>query len=215
MAWHVTPIENVQKILSEGLLPAIGPRSEKVDEEVPMVHLFSTFDDLQDAAWLWEDEFDEDAQLALFHVAVPSHEGAWTELSEAVPAEKLRLLSLDAGSIEGTAQFRAFEALDQVVDPLADLEAFQKTRVEMKARDLGALIGDRQWENDAKTDFLVYAAGYWIERLENGMHMLTIGNRGMITAEGTTLEELEAALFDYAVEESRPACEEPVVAPEF
>lgn len=207
MPWHVTPIENLQSILREGLIPGRGPRSLAVGEEADRVHLFSSFADLQNADWLW-DEFEEEQSLGLLHVTCPAQEGAWTELDAPVPPDQIRLLSLDAGNIASEAAIQALTALDGVTDPLADIESFRQTRVDMKASDFGLLVGDMQWENDADTVFLVYAAGFWIEQLENGMQMLLTGNRSMITAEGTTLADLEEALFDYAVEESRPLPDE-------
>ena len=51
MPWHITPLENLPRILREGLIPAIGPRSADLGEEIAAVHLFSRFDDLVDANW--------------------------------------------------------------------------------------------------------------------------------------------------------------------
>lgn len=203
MAWHVTPIENVQAILNGGLQPGIGDRSGKVGEAAPGVHLFGSFNDLRSAEWLW-DEFEEDAKLALFHVAVPSQEGAWTELAEGVPPEKVTLLSFDAGNIANPEVIAALAALDTVTDPLSDIDSFRRTRVEMKARSFGELVGDLGWEDDGEADFLVYAAGYWIEALHDGRKMLVLENHSWITGEGETLESLEEMLFDFVVSERRP-----------
>lgn len=207
MPWHVTPVENVQKIMREGLAPGIGSRSEQVGEDAPWVHLFSSYADLESAGWL-ADEFGEEEQLALFHVAVPALDGAWTELPEAVAPEKLTLLSRDIDSLTCAGVVEALRALDSVVDPLADIESFRKTRVSIKAQEFGILVGDMQWEDEPDMEFLVYAAGYWIEKLEDGRHMLTIGNSGSIAPDDCTLEEQEAVLFEFAVSESRPLPEE-------
>lgn len=214
MPWHVTPVENLQKILVEGLIPAIGDRSRKIAEVTPKVHLFSSFSDFQDANWLW-DEFEEDQQLALLHVACRPAKAAWTELATAVRPDRIRLLSLDAGELCNEAVLAALVSLDQVSDPLGDLGSFRKTRTEMKASEFGLLVGDRQWQEHEDTTFLVYGAGYWIEQLENGMHMLTEGDRPMITGEGTTLEDLEEVLFYVAASERLQTPEEPAAAPGF
>lgn len=139
MPWHLTPIENIEAIQRDGLRPSIGRLSQEVGETEALVHLFSTFGDLQSADWLW-DAFDDDAKLALYHVALPAAEGAWTELQDGVPTESLRLMSLDAGSISEADVIRALEALDRVVDPLGSVDDFRKTRVAVRASSFGQLI---------------------------------------------------------------------------
>ena len=203
MPWHVTPSRNAAAILREGLRPMTGPRSELIGEEKARVYLFSSYDDLESGEWLL-DQFDEDEQLCLFHVALPAQEGAWTELEEPVGTELLNLIAIDMDDLEGDA-LRALYALDRVTDPLSDLESFRKTRCRMRAAEFGRLVGDMSWDEDAGSEFLVYAAGYWVEALPDGQHMLTIGNQGMITGAGRSLEDLEAELFDYAWNETRAA----------
>lgn len=206
MPWHLTPIENRFDILRGGLVPAIGPRSELVSEERPLVHLFSTFEDLESADWLW-DHF-EDEPLALFHVDVPPEDGAWTEIAETIGAEQLRLVSADFDEIT-FGGYAALRALDKVAAPFTDLESFRATRTEMKASDFGTLVGDTLWEEDDDSKFLVYAAGYWIEVIEDGRHMLTLENLGWLTGhDGETLETLEERLFDFT-RELRDPCVEP------
>ncbi|MEP1315430.1 MAG: hypothetical protein ABJN42_13630 [Roseibium sp.] len=87
--------------------------------------------------------------------------------------------------------------MDQNETALTSLEDFRATRVEMPAHAFGDLVSDAQWEGD-DTPFLVYADCYWIEKLDDGRHMVTIENDGGITGEGVTLEDLEEKLYDWA-----------------
>lgn len=201
MPWHLTPIENIEAIQRDGLRPSIGRLSQEVGETEALVHMFSTFEDLQGADWLW-DAFDDDAKLALYHVALPAAEGAWTELQDGVPTESLRLMSLDAGSISDADVIRALKALDRVVDPLNSVDDFRRTRVAVRASSFGQLIGDAAWDGE-ETPFLVYAGSYWIEETDGAEHVLTIGNESWMTGKGETFEDLEQRLFDYGESEHR------------
>ncbi|WP_411839808.1 hypothetical protein [Paracoccus sp. ME4] len=193
MPWHLTPAENRFDILRDGLVPSIGPRSDLVSEALPLVHLFSRFEDLESAGWL-DDAFKEGAALALFHVDVRAEEGAWTEVPDAIPAERVRLVCADFDAVSNYAPLRA---MDGVASPFEDLEGFRATRTEMAASQFGELVGDGQWEAD-ESRFLVYVAGYWIEALDDGRHHLTLENGSWITGQdGETLETLEERLFEF------------------
>lgn len=50
--------------------------------------------DMESAGWI-EDAFDDEADLALLHVAVPASEGAWTELDDPVPPGLITLVAPD------------------------------------------------------------------------------------------------------------------------
>lgn len=193
MPWHLTPAENRFDILRNGLVPSIGPRSSLVMEDRPLVHLFSRFEDLESADW-FENLFDGGAALTLFHVDVPAEDGAWTEVPDAIPAYRVRLVCADFDAISNYAPLRA---IDGAASPFTDLEGFRATRTEMAAREFGELVGDLQWETD-DSRFLVYGAGYWIEALDDGRHLLTLENAGWITGQdGETLETLEERLFEF------------------
>ena len=54
VALHVTAREFLPSILSEGLRPSIGALSQAI-ESVPAVYLFPSWQDMEDASWLFED----------------------------------------------------------------------------------------------------------------------------------------------------------------
>ncbi len=64
--YHVTTQAAAESIVAEGLKPAIGERSEAI-EEAPQVYLFDSVESVNDASWLYE-EFDEDEELVLLSV---------------------------------------------------------------------------------------------------------------------------------------------------
>ncbi len=106
MAYHVTPARNVARILREGLVPRIGPRSRRLGEPVACVYVFPTAEDLSCALDNWLlDEFGEDAILALLEVDVPEDvrraDGAGYEgaLLDPVPPVALRVLHRDLGDV--------------------------------------------------------------------------------------------------------------------
>lgn len=198
MPWHLSPVRNVRAINAEGLKPAIGPRSEVIGESDARVHLFSTFDDLFSADHWLEEAFDEDQQLALFHVAVPRQEGAWTELAEPVPADKVSLINIDYDKVPASP---ALAALDRVEDPFGDRESFRATRVEISGRKFGDVVGDAQWEDDPDARFLVYGAAFYIEILEDGRFQLPLLAESYLAQTEAELVGLEDKLFDYMMSE--------------
>ncbi len=71
MYYHVTPTENVPRIMSEGLTPQRGPRSKQMADHG--IFLFKTMEDMEDALANWlGDEFEEDEPLTLLGVELPS-----------------------------------------------------------------------------------------------------------------------------------------------
>lgn len=198
MPWHLSPVRNVRSINAEGLKPAVGPRSEIIGESDARVHLFSTFDDLYSADRWLEDAVDEDQKLALFHVAVPRQDGAWTELAEPVPADKVSLINIDYGKVPYSP---ALAALDRVENPFGNREDFRATRVELPGRKFGDVVGDAQWEDDPDTRFLVYGAAYYIEILKDGRFLLPLVAESYIAESEAELAGLEDKLFDYMMSE--------------
>ena len=69
--YHVTPSENKNSILSHGLLPKIGERSEDI-ETMPAIFLFPDEQSMQTALGSWFGElFNEDDKLTAFSVKLP------------------------------------------------------------------------------------------------------------------------------------------------
>ena len=71
MAFHVTPKENIKSILKSGLIPKIGYRSQKINEDVPAVYLFTTIEECHNALlnWLGE-EFEDVDELLILEVDI-------------------------------------------------------------------------------------------------------------------------------------------------
>lgn len=51
--YHVTPTENVESIRSQGLIPQIGFRSKLVNEQYPLVYLFGSRIEMEEALMNW------------------------------------------------------------------------------------------------------------------------------------------------------------------
>lgn len=69
--YHVTPTANMASIRSAGLVPLMGDRSSKMEDD-PAIFLFKSKDDADDAVSNWlGDEFDEDEGLTLLQITVP------------------------------------------------------------------------------------------------------------------------------------------------
>lgn len=118
MPWHITPIDNVESILKEGLQPRIGERSRAIGEEIPAVYLFSSVDAFLDAQWIG-DVFDEDAKLAILHVAIPANDLAWIEVPDAIPPHLVTLIDRDIDNFIPRAEHRALDLA--ALDPSADM----------------------------------------------------------------------------------------------
>lgn len=72
IGFHVTPVANLPSILSEGLMPQIGPRAKRVGEKRPLVFLFPDLETVEDALMGWlELEFGAESELALLRVDLP------------------------------------------------------------------------------------------------------------------------------------------------
>lgn len=105
--WHVTPVENLQAIISEGLTPGIGPRSAELGETEAAIYCFDSPDDLQNALDNWLGEaFEEDEVLALLEIDVPADvqagEGASFEvvIRTPIPVGNINILSHDIDSFD-------------------------------------------------------------------------------------------------------------------
>lgn len=59
--FHITPRENVDSILTNGLEPRIGQHSQEFGETIPGIYVFPTWQDAESAEWfveLWKDDDD-------------------------------------------------------------------------------------------------------------------------------------------------------------
>lgn len=69
MMFHITPSATLPSILTEGLLPLVGPRSALLYEPAPAIYLFPDRASAEDALSSWMgDVFDEDEQFALLEI---------------------------------------------------------------------------------------------------------------------------------------------------
>lgn len=100
--YHLTPHDNIDGILRNGLVPQIGPRSAIVNETVPAVFCFVDLDEVETALMNWlSDYFDEDEPLALLRVTLGSGAdvgaGAAYEVAvlSPIPAEGISIMLLD------------------------------------------------------------------------------------------------------------------------
>lgn len=73
--FHVTPASNVDSIMANGLVPAIGPRAASLSEPCPAVYMFRERDLVMDAVCGWlGDEFPPEVPLCCLEVEVPAGE---------------------------------------------------------------------------------------------------------------------------------------------
>lgn len=102
IAYHVTPRENVEQIMTQGLTPNRGDRSHKMGEPGAAIYLFPTTESVGTGLDHWlMDEFEEDAELALFRVRIPADARVTSEVDfelvchTPIPAANVELLSHD------------------------------------------------------------------------------------------------------------------------
>jgi len=99
--YHVTPAVNVPTIMSRGLIPQVGDRSNKIQGETPAVYCFPDTNSLEDAMMNWlGDEFGEDEDLALLEISTSGLEGDVTpnaeyeiQIFDPVPPQNIKVLS--------------------------------------------------------------------------------------------------------------------------
>lgn len=67
--FHYTPQCNVTHISKEGLRPMIGPRSQDIGEDEPLVYCFTSLEAAEEGLMNWLDEqFDQDETLCLLEI---------------------------------------------------------------------------------------------------------------------------------------------------
>lgn len=77
MLYHVTPSENVESILKNGLVPTIGSASRQNGEEHPYVYLFTSLDWVKEGVETWLGEVYWDKDLSVLAIkATPKELGA-------------------------------------------------------------------------------------------------------------------------------------------
>lgn len=69
--YHVTPAQNKESILQQGLIPQIGSNAKQIESE-PAVYLFTSREYMEDALCNWMDNlFDDDDEIVIFEVNLP------------------------------------------------------------------------------------------------------------------------------------------------
>ncbi len=100
--YHVTPQSNVSSILANGLMPAIGPRSQKLGEEVPASYHFSNPQDLMTGLENWLlDAFDDEEAIALLCITEDPKENEFIQVHfehqchSLISPKNIEVISLD------------------------------------------------------------------------------------------------------------------------
>lgn len=72
IAYHVTPRRNLKRILSEGLIPRVGPRSKRLGEIEPAIYVFTSMAGVEDALMNWlGDEFADSTPVVVLRITLP------------------------------------------------------------------------------------------------------------------------------------------------
>lgn len=120
---HMTPEQNVPKILEAGLEARRGARSREAEEQDKAVFLFKTLDAAETALGGWFGEsFDEQTQLSLLAVDltidIPDDPLTFeVAISADIPAAAITLICEDLDQIRS---FEALRAQVQAVGPTLD-----------------------------------------------------------------------------------------------
>lgn len=69
--FHVTPKNNLNSILSDGLIAQIGERSSEIGERQNAVFLFPNFEEMNNALYNWLGEAFEDVDLVILQIDLP------------------------------------------------------------------------------------------------------------------------------------------------
>lgn len=69
--YHVTPTANVESIMESGLMPQIGPRSQRAGEEDPAIYFFVTKVEMENALMNWLGEEMGDRPISILEVRLP------------------------------------------------------------------------------------------------------------------------------------------------
>lgn len=98
-SYHITLAKNLTSIMSEGLIPQIGERSQMLGEKDEAIYLFPTKADVTNALLQWLGEmYDDDEELALLEInttrmhLVPSIADYEIKCLEPIPPHCITLL---------------------------------------------------------------------------------------------------------------------------
>lgn len=99
MYYHVAESKNVPIILTDGLLPQIGPRALLCGEPVAAIYLFPSKDEMEQAMLTWlGDCFDDSVDLTVLEVVDPIEapltleQQGWESICyEPIPPERIRI----------------------------------------------------------------------------------------------------------------------------
>jgi hypothetical protein len=93
---HVTAAEHLPSILASGLLPRVGPLSQRL-EEPPAIWMFPYWECIEDANWLWDNwpYASEPALLAVDTRGLDLQTDVYYEVAafEAIEPSRIRVLS--------------------------------------------------------------------------------------------------------------------------
>lgn len=105
--YHVTPADNLDKIMAEGLTPTQGHRATALGEEYAATYLFRSLNDVDDALSSWlGDEF-EDEPTALLKVTIPTDAQMLPTTADyemvvgtSIPPKNIKVLSRDTETLD-------------------------------------------------------------------------------------------------------------------
>lgn len=107
--FHITPLRNLESISTQGLIPALGPRSIGFGEDRPAIYFFASREDLEDglSGWL-PDQFDEEECLAVLCISgeglSPSSVGFELVSYETIAPGRIHILSEDILAAAGVPE---------------------------------------------------------------------------------------------------------------
>lgn len=101
--FHATPLNNLEYILQDGLIPTIGPRSVLNGEDKPGIYAFDSLDMLDDAIGGWlGDCFEDEAVYKIAILEISDNENVFqpdglSHVSDTpLPASAISLVRIEA-----------------------------------------------------------------------------------------------------------------------
>lgn len=103
--YHVTAARNLGKIMREGLVPRIGPRSKRSREKADAIYFFPSLEVAENGLENWMvHEFSEEARLVLLEVTIPAGVAVYSDVEferhifDPIDPKFIRVLSRDVFS---------------------------------------------------------------------------------------------------------------------
>lgn len=87
--FHITPTTNLDSILKNGLVPAIGPRSKLIKETEPAIYLFTSVASAEDALSSWLGENLPKDPVTLLRLSNVKIDESWNIASSLAGYEKV------------------------------------------------------------------------------------------------------------------------------